>query len=274
MRQKWNRELVIRHILKCVAEGLPLTVGEPGISNALYQAGSRVFGSWRNAIQAAGLRPELGNCVEKWPPARILTLIRNLARRRHPLDARQLERRYGNMFSAARRLFGSWSKAVLAAGVDPTRFRRVVTWTRDRVIEGILVRALRNEPLSARSTQPLSLVAAGRKFFGSWSAALEVAGVDPKKTASRTVAVTCLHVSVSPAGPKSMRPQRQIWTKDAIIAAIQMRHSQQKPLNAGKLIREDNALYRAGRRHFSNWRNALIAAGLSPEANRRAGRPD
>ena len=65
MRQKWNRELVIRHILKCVAEGLPLTVGEPGISNALYQAGSRFFGSWKNAIQAAGLRPELGNCVEK-----------------------------------------------------------------------------------------------------------------------------------------------------------------------------------------------------------------
>jgi hypothetical protein len=94
----------------------------------------------------------------------------------------------------------------------------------------------------------------------------------PLGESSSVVAVTCLHVSVSPAGPKSMRPQRQIWTKDAIIAAIQMRHSQQKPLNAGKLIREDNALYRAGRRHFSNWRNALIAAGLSPEANRGAGK--
>jgi hypothetical protein len=274
MHQKWNRELVIRYILKCVAEGLPLTVGEPGISNALYQAGSRFFGSWRNAIQAAGLRPELGNCVEKWPPARILTLIRILARRRHPLNARQLEDRYGNMFSAARRLFGSWSKAVLAAGVDPTRFRRVVTWTRERVIEGVLVRALRNEPLGARSTQPQSLVAAGRRFFGTWSAALEIAGVDPKKTASRAVAVTCLRVSISPIGPKSMRPQRRTWTKDAIIAAIQVRHSQQKPLNTGGLKRDDNALYRAARRYFGNWRNALIAAGLSPEVNRRAGKPN
>lgn len=265
MRQKWTRELVIRHILKCVAEGLPLTVGEPGISQALYQAGSRFFGSWKNAIQAAGLHPGLGNCVEKWPPARILTLIRNLARRRHPLDARQLERRYGNMFSAARRLFGSWSKAVLAAGVDPTRFRRVVTWTPDRVIEGILIRALRNEPLGTRSTQPRSLVVAGRKFFGTWSAALQAAGVDPNETASRSVAASSPHVSVSPAGQKSMRPPRRIWTKDAIIAAIQMRHSQQKPLNAAKLIREDNALHSAGRRYFGNWRNALIAAGLGSE---------
>jgi hypothetical protein len=272
--QKWNRELVIRHILRCVAEGLPLTVGDPGISTALYQAGSRFFGSWKNAIQAAGLRPELGNCVEKWPPARILTLIRNLARRRHPLNARQLEHRYGNMFSAARRLFGSWSKAVLAAGVDPTRFRRVVTWTRDRVIEGILIRALRNEPLGARSTQPQSLVAAGRRFFGTWSAALEVAGVDRKKTAFRTVEVTCLHVSISPTGLKPMRPQRQTWTKDAIIAAIQVRHAQQKPLSVGELKRDDNALYGAARRHFGKWRNALVAAGLSPDVNRRAGGPE
>src|ERR1017187_2109801 len=103
MSQKWNRELVIRHILKCVAEGRPLTVGEPGISQSLYQAGSRFFGSWRNAIQAAGLRPELGNCIEKWPPARILTLIRSLARRRHPLNARQLEHRYGNMVPIEKR---------------------------------------------------------------------------------------------------------------------------------------------------------------------------
>ena len=65
MHQKWNREVVIRHILKCVAEGLPLTIGEPGISQALYRAGTRFFGSWRNAIQAAGLRPELGNCVRE-----------------------------------------------------------------------------------------------------------------------------------------------------------------------------------------------------------------
>ncbi len=274
MRKKWTREQVIRHILECVAEGLPLTVGEPGISNSLYKAGSRFFGSWKNAIEAAGFRPELGNCGEKWPPAKILTLIRNLARRRRPLNARQLEHRYGNMFSAARRLFGSWSKAVLAAGVDPTRFRRIVTWTRDRVIEGILVRALRNEPLGARSIQPQSLVAAGRRFFGTWSAALAVAGVDPKTTAFRTVAVACLHVSISLPGPKFKRPQRQTWTKDAIIAAIQVRHSQQKPLNAVALKRDDNALYRAARRHFSNWRNALIAAGLSPEVNRQAGRPN
>ena len=47
MRNKWTRERIIRNILECEAEGLPLTVGEPGISQSLYQAGARIFGSWQ-----------------------------------------------------------------------------------------------------------------------------------------------------------------------------------------------------------------------------------
>jgi len=274
MRSKWTRERIIRHILEFEAKGLPLTVGESGISQSLYQAGTRIFGSWRNAIQAAGFPPERGNCGKKWRPAKILTIIRNLARRRHPLNVTQIEHRYGGMYTAARRLFGSWSKAVLAAGVDPTTFRGVVPWTRERVIEGILIRALRNEPLAARSIQPRTLVEAGRRFFGDWSTALEVAGLDPKVTACSTAApLTRAKASAVPTGAKSMHQQTQTWTREAVIAAIQTRLLQQKPLNASALNRDDTALYLAARRNFSNWRNALIAAGLNPKVHQRVGRP-
>jgi hypothetical protein len=269
MRNKWTREQIIRQILECEAEGLPLTVGDPGISHSLYQAGARIFGAWRNAIQAAGLPPERGNCGEKWPPARILTIIRNLERRHRPLNLKQLEHRYGSMLSAARRLFGSWSKAVLAAGVDPTKLQRVVPWTRERVIEGILTRALRDESLAARSMQPRSLVEAGRRFFGSWSAALEVAGLDPKAVALRTNAhATRVPARAQVTGTEPTHRPAQSWTREAVIAAIQTRLRQQKPLNASALSRDDAALYLAARRRFSNWRNALIAAGLCPNDHR------
>ena len=148
MRKKWTREQIIHRIVECEANAWPLKVGEPGVSQAVYQAGTRLFGSWRNAIQAAGIPPQRANCGEKWPPARILMIIRNLARRIRPLSSTQLERRYGSMLTAARRLFGSWTKAVVAAGVDPTKLQRVVPWTPERVIESILNRALRNESLS------------------------------------------------------------------------------------------------------------------------------
>ncbi len=268
-KRKWTREHIIRRILECDAEGFPLTVGKPGVSHSLYQAGSRVFGSWRNALQAAGIPPERGNCVEKWPPARILTIIRSLSQRRKPLLMTQLEDRYGSMLSAARRHFGSWSKAVLASGVDPAKLRRVVPWTRERIIEAILTRALRNESLAVRSTQPRSLVEAGRRVFGSWSAALEVAGLDPHVVALRTdTTPRCIRATTPTTSGERRRPAKS-WTKAAIIAAIKMRLADQKPLFATAIIREDTALYRAARRHFKNWRNALLAADLCPDDHRR-----
>jgi hypothetical protein len=273
MTTKWTRELVIRHILDCDANDIPLTVGNPGVTQSLYQAGSRVFGSWGNAIQAAGLPLKRGNCGEKWPPSKILTVIRNLSRRNHPLNVKQLEERYGSMLSAARRLFGSWSKAVLAAGVDPTKIKRVTPWTRDLVIEGILTRALRNESLTARAIQPRSLVAAGRRFFGSWSGVLEAAGLDPKATALRAVASPIRDPSTPPGiETKGMHRLAPSWTREAVIIAIQTRLQQQKPMNAIALNRDDTALYLAARRHFRNWCNALVAAGLDPDVHRLAGR--
>jgi hypothetical protein len=262
MGRKWTREIIIRTILQCEAEGLPLTLAEPGVSKSLYSAGSREFGSWRNAVQAAGLRPQLANCAEKWPPSKILKLIRSLARRKHPLSVKQLEHRYGSMISAARRLFGSWFRAVLAAGADPRAFRRVIPWDRERVIEGILTRALRNEPLGARSTQPRSLVAAGQRFFGSWSASLIAAGVDPLKADIRKTAC-CPRTNGSIEQKKSKsRQHTHSWSREVVITAIQSRVSQQKPLNPGALKQDDYPLYRAGRRYFSKWRNALSAAGV------------
>ena len=273
MHKKWTRERIIRQILECEAEGLPLTVGEPGISHALYQAGTRIFGSWRNAIQAAGIPLERGRFGEKWPPGRILTIIRNLARRHQPLSAKQLEHRYGSMLPAARRLFGSWSKAVLASGVDPTKLQRVVPWTRERVIEAILTRALRNESLSAQSTQPRSMVEAGRKFFGSWAAALEAAGVDPKANAVRPVAPLGRTPVVDLAtGAEPIHRRGQPWTREMVVVAIHARLRQQKPLNASALYRDDTALYLAAKRRFGNWSNVLLAAGLSPDDHRRIAR--
>ena len=181
MYRKWTREEIVRQILQREAAGLPLTQGGAnGVEQPLYQAAVRIFGSWRNAVTSAGISSDRAVPTDRWPPAKIFIIIRNLARRRRPISVVQLERRYGSMVAAARRLFGSWTKAVVAAGVDPAKFQRVVPWTRELVIEAILTRALRSDPLTPRYVQPRSLVEAGRRFYGCWSAALAAAGLDPK----------------------------------------------------------------------------------------------
>ncbi|MBN9519277.1 hypothetical protein J0H58_12265 [bacterium] len=267
-KPKWTREEIIRRILDLDAKGYPMTVGKPGVSPALYQAGSRIFGSWRNALLAAGLSPDRGNCDERWPPAKILMVIRNLSRRRKPLRKRELEERFGNLVSAARRIFGSWSKAILASGVDPAKLRRVAPWTRERVLETLLTRALRNQPVSARLMEPRSIVEAGRRFFGSWSATLEAAGLDPAVYTVRPRSTRARAGTPSVTGTRRAPPPRLSWTPENVVAAIRARHLQQKPLYAVAVQREETPLYCAARRLFKNWRSALLAAGFCPEKHR------
>jgi hypothetical protein len=269
MPEKWTREEIVRQILQRDAAGLPLTLGgTTGVDQPLYQAAARVFGSWRNAVISTGIPSDRAGRNDRWPPAKIFIIIRNLARRRRPMSVVQLERRYGSMVAAARRLFGSWTKAVVAAGVDPTKFQRVVPWTRELVLEAILKRALRNDPLTLRHTQPRSLVEAGRRFFGCWSAALAAAGLDPKSCGSSPDTLSPI-ARQAPA----RQTRRQPWTKELVVTAIARRLAERQPMNSQSIYHQDRSLLSAAVRRFGNWSNALRAAGLDPRDYRRHGEP-
>jgi hypothetical protein len=274
MRNTWTRERIIRHILEREAEGRPLTTGGKGVDKQLYSASRRIFGSWRNAILASGIPPEQVLTWERWTPAKILTKIRSISRRRRPLTTDQVERRYQNLASAARRHFGSWSKAVLAAGVDPAKLQRVVPWNRERVIEAILTRALRNEPLVARLIEPRSLVEAGNRFFGGWQAAVAAAGLDPRVT------------DMPPRRRRRSRPGQiragiaetpeelpQPWSRERVVELICARVREHKPINAWAVSRDHSGLYGAGRRYLTSWDEAIRAAGFNPDEHRRKRAP-
>ena len=273
MRKHWTRENIIRHLVEREAKELPMTVGGDGIDLLMYEAARRIFGSWRNAIRAAGIAPATILTWERWSPARILVMIRHLSRRDRPLTTEQLERRYNNLVTAARRHFGSWTKAVLASGVEPTKLRKVVPWSPERVIEAILTRVLRSESLVARLVEPRSLVAAGQRFFGNWAAAVAAAGLD----ASLTVLPPRRNKRPRPTKTSRDQPtqrRREPWTKERVIAALQARLRDQKPMHSNAIARDDHGLYQAARRHLRNWNEAMRAAGLDPAMYRRgAGSP-
>lgn len=270
MRTQWSRELIIRHILERETQGLPLTIGGEGIDPLLYSASRRIFGSWRNAILAAGIPPERILTWERWSPARILAQIRVLSRRHHPLTTTQMEDRYQNLVSAARRHFGSWSKAILAAGVDPVTLQRIVPWNQERVIEAILTRALRGEPLVARLIEPRSLPDAGHRLFGSWRAAVVAAGMDPKLTEMPPRRKKAIMQSTTPARSVARNgPSYRAWNKERVVECIQARVREGKPINAYAVMRESQCLYAAAIRHMQSWDEAIRSAGLDPDDHRR-----
>lgn len=262
---KWTREQIIRAILKREAAGLPLSTGRgQGVDAALYQAGARVFGSWRNAVMAAGIPANRVLTHDQWSPARILATIRSLARRGRP-RRREIQRRYASLMNAAARTYGSWRNAIIAAGVDPIKFRRVQPWTQDRIIEAILVRVLKNEPLGSTTVRPESLAEAAARIFGSWGSALSAAGLDPKRyigvspcgISDGTVSLTVKH-PLAPSG------QSQRWSREAVCQAILARLREHRPMNASAVRIDDKSLYWGSKKRFGSWRDALRAAGLNP----------
>ncbi len=243
---------------------------------------------------AAGVTIATNRSPDRWSPGRILGIIRSLARRRKPMLSDEVRRRHGPLVAAARRRFGSWSKAVIAAGVDPARLQRSLSWSRERIIESILTRALNNEPLASRSVRPRSLADAGVRHFGSWHKALIAAGLDPDRyskhgamgpvsaefAGSHTTRGDDTTLSSLPDTPAaSVADGAQIfttagrgvrrWCDQAVIDAIRQRLAEKRAMNAKSVYREDRPLYRAATRRHRNWSNALRAAGLDPDEFRK-----
>lgn len=291
---KWPRERIIREILRREVSGLSLDLGvaDP-VQSSLYQAASRVFGSWRNAVMAAGISPEKARVHDPWPPGRILASIKSLARRKRPLQPAELKRRYHPLVAAARRHFGSWPKAVVAAGIEPEKLKRVVPWTKERIIEAILTRVLNCEPLGSRTIKPRSLAEAGARVFGSWPAALAAAGIDPEQALGREHGVGCAsdgestvqheqtdagvrvkNIDAASSGAldtacstpvQHRRNPGTRWPEEEILRAIGDRLRDNKRMNAAAVDEEDGSLYRVARRRYGSWRSALLAAGLNPD---------
>lgn len=287
---KWTREHVIREILRREAANLPLSLkhGWQGVDSKLYRAAARVFGGWRNALMAAGVSPRKVLAREQWPSAKIITTIKSLARRRQVLSLVEVNHRYPQLVDAARRRFGSWPKAVIAAGIDPVKLRRAPPWTRDRIIQVILARALNDERLGSHNVQPKSLAEAGARVFGSWEAAIVAAGLDARSYVQRPESLSpdlVAHLDNRPGrsaaaeGPAAATGVALRWTSETVAEAIVTRLHEHQPVNSATVRREARALYRAGERLFGNWRRALEAAHLDPDEFRgrrgpRGGEPD
>lgn len=261
MDEQWTREQVISHILDLEAAGKPLYARANGVRSPLYGASRRLFGSWGNALRAAGIPANRLYGNGRWSPGKICVMINHLAKRQRALTLAQIQERYPGLAHAARRVYGSWTKAVLTAGVDPLKLRRVPTWNSARVMEHILLRSLRNESLVARLVEPASLVAAGKRLFGSWAAAVGAAGLDadathmaPRRKTSRKGGPDC-----ATAIPRKLAPRRH-WTRQDVLDAIRDRLASNRGVNALAVAKDQAGLYRAGRKLFGGWSIALRAA--------------
>jgi hypothetical protein len=164
---------VLDEIRRRANTGHPLNSGA-NRGDWLYAGAVRFFGSWGKAVEAAGIRYQ---SVKQAGLSRAELLVRiRKAAAAGPLIAGE----HQFLQSNARRLCGSWKRAVAVAGCELPSYRKI--WSQARVIEAIKDDLDRGLPVTSlaviRRNQPL--YGAARREFGSWRKALKA--VDPKLT--------------------------------------------------------------------------------------------
>ncbi|MCY0879930.1 MAG: hypothetical protein OWU84_13450 [Firmicutes bacterium] len=126
------------------------------------------------------------------------------------------------------------------------------SWNRNLVIETIQYRHQHNLPLNPQRLQldDPSLLAAGRRYFGSWPKALKAAKVPPVRRLTQS------------------RHRRGYWTPELLISEIRRHAEKGDPLYAHAMQKIDNCLVSAATYHFGSWAEALTAAGFDANAIR------
>jgi len=130
--------------------------------------------------------------------------------------------------------------------------RRGQHWTPETLLAAI--RRLHKAGRSLRQKRvPVRVYMAGRRFFGTWQAAVECAGLNYEEV----------------TGVRR-------WTAEKVIAAIRERAERGAPLSATAVKAHAPALFRAAMRQFPcSWAKALQAAGIDPAEHKvRRGRWD
>lgn len=180
--KRWNLEEVLAQIKKLAAKGVPLNSGNIARNySGLAYAGRKYLGSWEAAVGAAGL--DYGEIRRKnfWSKEKIVAQLRALKKAGKPLHVSAAEDLYGGLVGATTVYFGSWRKAIEAAGFDYTKIKRQKEWSKKAVASEI--KRMRREGVNISTTIAVRekyriLHAAAIRYFGSWRLALKAAGLE------------------------------------------------------------------------------------------------
>jgi len=233
-RRKWTKQRVVAAIQDWHRKGVP--TGEIWRADrALCMVSYYHFDSWREALAAAGLQ----SVRQQWSKTRVLNELK--ARYPHCQPWSRLWKGDSRLTAAAIRYFGSRHDALVAAGLRRGKHRTCRSWTPQMVIEAIRSRHRQGRSLTTVWREDIVLYAIARRTFGSWRQARQAAGLP--------------------------LPSPRRWTRDGVIREIHSRRDQ--GLTLVGIWRAEPPLYNAAKRHFGNWRNALLAAGIEVKPRRR-----
>ena len=192
-RLSWDKAAILQTLKKLHKEGKDLSYTQlakkmqPLVSAAAYH-----FGSYRAAVEKAGIPYEDVVRRPRWTKQHIIKLIKQAKREGDDLHWSAVTKRGDELGRAAfaslqKRLFGSWDRALHGAGLDADEISQYRKWDKNGIVFELKSRFRDKEPLNSGAVQKEDpgLHAAAVRHFGSYDAALRAAKVDPAKIRRR-----------------------------------------------------------------------------------------
>jgi hypothetical protein len=249
----WDKPEILRAIKKLSKQKKDLSYNamtrrmQPLVSAAAYH-----FGSYRAAVEKAGIDYATVIRRPRWTRPMIIGLIKNAKRKGEDLHWSAVTRRRDDVGRAAfaslqPRLFGSWDRALHAAGLDADEVNRYRKWNKDTIVFELRGRAKDHEPLNSGAVQRADpgLHAAAVRHFSSYDAALRAARLDPQTVRAR-----------------------RSWTDGDVIKGLKAARREGSHLSDSAVRRENPSLYGAAVRLFGSFTAARDAAGIKLKRGR------
>lgn len=245
-----TREEIIRRIVSRDMKQVGLT--EEVVrqeAEDLYAAACDHFGTWKTALTYAGVTPNRTCRRQEYSRDDVLQKIRTLCMSGYDLSSAHNLKRDRRLYEAAHQHFGTWRKALIAAGINlKLAFLRSGPrkHNKKKLLEAIKQRHTAGQSLiwGEICMENRQFASAIKSAFGSWRKALIAAGIDP--------------------APHRNHSNKQ-WDHARVIAAIRQRQQERKSLKHADVRREFGALANAGQRYFGSWCEAVRAAGLNED---------
>jgi hypothetical protein len=187
---------------------------------------------------------------ELWTPEYLLDRIEAYNEHGDSINFHSLQVHDKSTTEAAIRFFGSWDAAMARLGINPDEYRRQSPGIRlspEEVIRGLKARRQKRLPLneSALSQSDLRLYNAARRRFGSYSKALEAAGIEPRSVSLKNRYSDEDLNKVIKAGHRINR-----LTGDERLKALKRLDRRYRPMVYGR---------------YSSWRNFAVKQGFDTD---------
>jgi len=215
-----------------------------------YLAASRRFGDWRAALLFSGINPLQYYTRQKWDEKKVVEEIKRNFESGKPLNSSSVIKGNNSLYKAGSRYYGSWEKAIVAAGLDYSQ----ISQEKESLSEAEIVAKIKelaslggdlsitsiveDEDFSIRRLVSQSY----NRFDGGWEEAISRAGLDYD----------------------AIRKNRRKYKFKELEEAVKEweRNGRSLDVSLVRVDPETKNIYRAAVRRFNSWYGFLERIGV------------